>query len=90
MLFTRVAPRTKRQGFLIGGPLLSKKLILFTHVAPRIKSKGLAINAPHIFYYFQQALRRVQNARGLSINTPHISSITFSTHFAAYKKEGAP
>jgi hypothetical protein len=40
--------------------------------APRIKSKGLTINAPHIFYYFQHTLHRVQKARELSINTPHI------------------
>jgi hypothetical protein len=40
MLFTRVALHTKSQGLPIGGPLLSKKIILFTRVAPRTKSNG--------------------------------------------------
>jgi hypothetical protein len=65
MLFTCVAPYTKRKGLPISGPLLrKKKIILFTHVAPRIKSKGLPIGAPHILYYFQHALHRVHKAKG--------------------------
>jgi hypothetical protein len=46
MFFTRVAPRTKSQGVLIGGPLLSKKLMFSTRVAPRTKSQGLSIGGP--------------------------------------------
>jgi hypothetical protein len=64
MLFTRVAPHTKSKGLLIDDPLFSKKkLMLFTCVAPRTKSKGLLISGPHIFYYFQHTLHRVQKAR---------------------------
>jgi hypothetical protein len=44
--------------------LMSLTIILFTRVAPRTKSKGLPINIPHIFYYFQHVLHRVQKARG--------------------------
>jgi hypothetical protein len=36
------------------------------------KARGLPINAPHIFYYFQHALYRVQKVRGLPIDAPHI------------------
>jgi hypothetical protein len=44
---------------------LNKKLMLFTRVALCTKSKGLPIgDGPHIFYYFQHVLRRVQKARG--------------------------
>jgi hypothetical protein len=64
MLFTRIAPRTKSKWLPIDDPLLNKKLMLFTRVAPRTKSKELPISGPHIFYYFQHALRRVQKARG--------------------------
>jgi hypothetical protein len=46
MLFIRVAPRTKSKDLPIGGPLLSKKIILFTRVALRTKSKGLPIGGP--------------------------------------------
>jgi hypothetical protein len=46
MFFTRVAPHTKSKGLPIGGPLLSKKLVLFTRVAPRTKSNGLLIGDP--------------------------------------------
>jgi hypothetical protein len=59
--------------------------ILFTHVASRKKSKGLPINTPYNFYYFQHAHRRVQKARG-SRSTLYISSTTFSTCIATYKK----
>jgi hypothetical protein len=54
MFFTRVAPRTKSKGLLIGGSLFSKKtiitkkLLLFTCAAPRTKSKGLLIGGPHL------------------------------------------
>jgi hypothetical protein len=41
-----------------------EKSMLFTRVAPCTKSTGLPIGAPHILYYFQNALRRVQKARG--------------------------
>jgi hypothetical protein len=44
--------------------LTSLTIILFTRVAPCTKSKGIPIDAPHIFYYFQHALHRVQKARG--------------------------
>jgi hypothetical protein len=40
MLFTRVALCTKSKGLPIGGPLLSKKIMLFIRVTPRTKSKG--------------------------------------------------
>jgi hypothetical protein len=40
MLFTYVALRIKNKGLLIGGHLLSKRLMLFTRVAPHTKSKG--------------------------------------------------
>jgi hypothetical protein len=45
MLFTRVAPRRKNKGLLIGSPLSSKKKDhkLFTRVAPRTESKGLPV-----------------------------------------------
>jgi hypothetical protein len=62
-LFQLVHIKNKR--LLIGGSLLSEKeSLLFTRVAPRIKSKGLPIDTPHIFYYFQHALHRVQKVRG--------------------------
>jgi hypothetical protein len=62
----------KKQGAPDRQSLAQQKLMLFTRVVPRTKSKGLPIDAPHIFYYFQHALRRVQKATGLSIDTPHI------------------
>jgi hypothetical protein len=46
-----------------GSWLMFLTIILFTHIAPCTKSKGIPINAPHIFYYFQHALRRVQKTR---------------------------
>jgi hypothetical protein len=90
MFLTRVTPRTKSKGLPIGGPVFSeKKSMFFTCVAPRTKTKGLPIDGPHIFYYFQHVLHRVQKVRGSRL-TVHTSSITFSTRFAAYKKQGAP
>jgi hypothetical protein len=70
MLFTCVAPHTKSKGLPIDGLLLYKKReksMLFTRVAPRTKSKGLLISAPHILYYFKNALHHVQKARGFIV-----------------------
>jgi hypothetical protein len=36
------------------------------------KARGLPIDAPHIFYYFQHAIRREQKTRGLPIDAPYI------------------
>jgi hypothetical protein len=85
MLFTRVTPRTKSEGLPIGGSLLSKNLYFFTRVAPHTKRKGISIDAPHIFYYFQHALCRVQKARGsISMCSKFIILlIKFSKVFAA-------
>jgi hypothetical protein len=54
----------KKQGAPHQRSLIQQKLMLFTRVVPRTKSKGLPIDAPHNFYYFHHALRRVQKERG--------------------------
>jgi hypothetical protein len=62
--------------------------MLFTRVAPCTKKqKGLPIGAPHIFYYFQHTLHRVQKARS-SIGMCSkfiILLIKFSKVFAAQR-----
>jgi hypothetical protein len=53
----------KKQGALDRRSLIQQKFMLFTRVAPRTKRKEVSIGAPHIFYYFQHVLRRIQKAR---------------------------
>jgi hypothetical protein len=77
----------KKQGAPDRRSLIQQKRMLFTRVTPRIKSKRLLINGPHIFYYFQHALRRVQKVRG-SIGMCSkfiILLIKFSKVFAAQR-----
>jgi hypothetical protein len=62
IFFTRVAPRIKSKG---APNQHFTHLLLLSAVLRRVqKARGLPINAPHIFYYFQHALRRVKKARG--------------------------
>jgi hypothetical protein len=51
-------------------------------------SQGLLINVPnhHTFYTCSTAYKKQRGSRSMI----HTSSITFSTRFAAYKKQGAP
>jgi hypothetical protein len=59
--------------------------MLFTRVAPRTKRQGIPINTPHIFYYFQHVLHRVQKARDSIVMCSKfiILLIKFSKVFAA-------
>jgi hypothetical protein len=63
----------------------SAKTYAFSHVAPRTKNKGLSIGTPHIFYYFQHVLHRVQKVRGsIGMCSQFIILLTkFSKVFAA-------
>jgi hypothetical protein len=61
-------------------------------VEPHTKSKGLPIGGPllskkiYAFYTRSTAYKK----QGGSRSTLHTSSITFSTCFTVYKKQGAP
>jgi hypothetical protein len=59
-------------------------LLLSARASPRTKSKGLPFSGPHIFYYFQHALHRVQKARGsIGMGVKFvISVIKFPKYFA--------
>jgi hypothetical protein len=48
MLFTRVAPRTKSKGLLIGGPLLSKTTYAFYMCSTTYKNN---VCAPNLLFY---------------------------------------
>jgi hypothetical protein len=61
-------------------------LLLSARASPRTKSKGLPIGAPHIFYYFQHTLHRVQKARGsIGMCSKFIILLKFSNVFAAQR-----
>jgi hypothetical protein len=91
MLFTRVAPHTKSKRFLIGGPLFSKTYAFYMR-STAYKKQG----APNQWSLIQQKLilftcvaPRTKSKMG-SRSTLRTSSLTFSTRFAVYKKQGAP
>jgi hypothetical protein len=61
-------------------------LLLLARASPRTKSKGLPIGAPHIFYYFQHTLCRIQKARGsIGMCSKFIILLKFSSVFAAQR-----